>query len=163
MLQMQVKQSKKPIWYFPSAGRHSTTSRKAGLTMRKDFLGRQTPSRWTSSPSSFAPPLLFSTAPHDYTGHPFGQFGPAGLVLFPPSFFCSPSLLAGRAAGEAEKSLAQNECLLKSALDGCSSLEFGRGTSILVMRARSMKDLLSFKHHYVVEQIISGLEEFHIL
>lgn len=38
-------------------------------------------------------------------GHPFGQQGPAVLPVFPPNFLCNPSLLASKAALEAEKAL----------------------------------------------------------
>ena len=52
----------------------------------------------------FPPVLLFSVMPY-HMGHPFGQLGSAVLAMSPPVFPGTPSLLSGRAAREAEKSL----------------------------------------------------------
>ena len=55
-------------------------------------------------PSSFTPAFI---AEHDVAWYGLTLVSPGQLLaLSPPSFWCTPSLLAGRAAGEAEKSLA---------------------------------------------------------
>jgi len=48
--------------------------------------------------------LLLSTASY-VMGSPFGQLGSAVPAVSPPSPLCTPDLLAGGAAGEAEKTL----------------------------------------------------------
>jgi len=56
-------------------------------------------------PSQFFPILLFNMTPHG-TGCPFGRSGSAVLVLPPPSSFCPLCFRTGRAAPEADVSLA---------------------------------------------------------
>lgn len=56
---------------------------------------------WTSPTSySFTPFLLSTIMPCDMGCGPSGSFGPA---VSPPSSLCTPSLLTGRTAWEAEK------------------------------------------------------------
>ncbi|XP_038039857.1 lipoma-preferred partner isoform X2 [Anas platyrhynchos] len=55
------------------------------------------------------PCYILSMTPHGM-GHPSGQCGSPSLAVSPPGSWCTPSLLAGRAAQEAGKSLALCEC-----------------------------------------------------
>ena len=56
-------------------------------------------------PGQLPPYLLLSTMPYGLA-YSFGQSGSPVRALSPPSSCCTPSLLAGRAAREAEKPLA---------------------------------------------------------
>jgi len=54
------------------------------------------PKQWPLPPGQLLPFYRFRMASHGVE-YPFGQFGPAVLAVSPPSFLCTPSLLAGRA------------------------------------------------------------------
>ena len=91
---MQTKQNKTFIHCFPSAGRCSATSRKAGSI--KHFLERQM-SSLQMSPCFSA--VLFSRTLY-CMGYPLGHFGLAILVLLPCN---SLSTLSPLQAGQHEK------------------------------------------------------------
>lgn len=99
---MQAKQTR----YFVLAGRCSATSRKAGLITHNGFLGRQTPSLWTSSSSSFFTPAFIGEHDAIWCGTSLWPVRSAVLAVSPSSSLCSPTLLAVRTAWEAEESLA---------------------------------------------------------
>lgn len=94
---MQAKQSKESIHYFPSAGTCSATSRKSGLIMSD--------SEYPLLPPPILHFLLFNTMPYGLE-YPFVHCRSPVWGLSLPNSCCTPSLLAGRAAQEAKKSLA---------------------------------------------------------
>ncbi|KAK4807191.1 hypothetical protein QYF61_024311 [Mycteria americana] len=54
------------------------------------------------SPQPTSPVFLFSMTSYGME-YPFHQFGSAVLVVSPPSFLCTSSLLAGRADGDLDR------------------------------------------------------------
>jgi len=93
-LHPQAKQNKELTRYFPSAGRCSAISTKAGSIMCNGYLGKQTPSLRKSAPSFFCQLYMLHMVLYGI-GYPFGELGSAVLALSPPSFLCTSSLLAG--------------------------------------------------------------------
>jgi len=63
------------------------------------------PEQWQPWPTFFPCPILLMCMTSYVMGCPFGQLGSAALSVPLPSFWGTLSLLAGRAAGEAEKAL----------------------------------------------------------
>ena len=60
----------------------------------------------TAVPANFLPhPVLSPSTMSHGMEHPLGQWGSAVAAVSPPSFSCTPSLLAGRAVWEADKAL----------------------------------------------------------
>jgi len=97
---MQAKQNKEFIHYFPSAGRCSSTSRKAGLCHAQRLLGK------TNAIALNVPLflLLYMLSMASYgMGYPFGQLGSAVPAVSALNFLCSPRLLTSRVVWEAEK------------------------------------------------------------
>lgn len=89
---MQANQNKEFIPCFPSAGRCSVTSRKAGSIVHADFLGRQMPSLWTSS--SFFPPVMIAAYDTIWCG--ISLWSVVWLGPLPSSFASWASPLAGQ-------------------------------------------------------------------
>lgn len=98
---MQTKQNRKIIHCFPSAGRYSAISKKAGSI--RLFLGRQILS---VQMFPYFSAVLFSRALYG-TGYPFGHFGLAILVLLPYNILCTLSPLQ---AGQHEKQKSLQLC-----------------------------------------------------
>jgi len=92
---MEAKQTKEFIHHFPLASRCSAIPRKAGLHHAYPLLGKRNAITSDALPSFF--PLLSVLSMMSYgMEYPFGLLGSAVLAVSPPSFLCTPSLLAGR-------------------------------------------------------------------
>ena len=102
---MQAKESKESFHCFPSTGRCSGTPRKTGLRM-VSWEDKRHHCECLPHPQPTSPQLLLLSTMSHVMGHPFGHPGPVVLAVSPPSSWCTPSFLAGRAAREAEESLA---------------------------------------------------------
>jgi len=85
---VQAKQNMEFIHYFPSAGRCSAISRKAGLH-HTDIYYSVTPN--IVPPFSFFLQLLLLRMTSHGMGYPFGQLGSAVLAVSPPRFLCTLS------------------------------------------------------------------------
>lgn len=99
------------IWYFLLAGRYSAISRKPGPIRHNGLLGRQT-SLPRMSPFILLSLqlLLLSMVSYDIE-YPFCLFQSADLASLSPSFLCILSVLDGKVAEDAEKSLTVLEVL----------------------------------------------------